>query len=239
MQVADHAWSTFERVLLVDRDAEARAFYARCLRTMAVQIDEAEDGREALVKTVLNRPALMVTDTRLSGFSGYDLCDALRRHPATADIPIVVVTADVQPNELAQARNVGADAVLLKPCSPNLFIREVRRLISRSAQLRSVALEIRGRAAEQCARSDELQVRARMQRRRALSRTFVRYGTSRPPINPPELVCPDCGQSLQYDRSHVGGVSEKQLEQWDYYECKSGCGSFQYRHRTRKLRRLI
>lgn len=239
MQTAERASTSVERVLLVDRDAETRAFYARCLQTMAVQIDEAEDGREALVKTVLNRPGLMVTDTRLSGFSGYDLCDALRRHPATADIPIVVVTADVQPSDLAQARHVGADAVLLKPCSPNLLIREVRRLISHSVQLRGVALDIRGRAAEQCARSDELQARGRMQRRRALSRTFVRYGTSRPPVSPPELVCPGCGQPLQYDRSHVGGVSEKQLEQWDYYECESGCGSFQYRHRTRKLRRLI
>src|SRR5258705_7366703 len=90
MQGADLAPSMLERVLIVDRDPEIRSFYARCLREFISQIDEAEDGRGALVKTVVQRPGLMVTDTRLPGFSGYDLCDALRRHPATADIPIVV-----------------------------------------------------------------------------------------------------------------------------------------------------
>jgi hypothetical protein len=43
---------------------------------------------------------------------------------------------------------------------------------------------------------------------------------------------------LTYERSHIGGVSERNSEQWDYYECPSGCGTFQYRQRTRKLRRV-
>jgi chemotaxis family two-component system response regulator PixH len=238
MQATDRASSTVERILLVDCDADARAFYARCLQSVASHIDEAEVGREALVKTVLNRPGLIVTDTRLSGFSGYDLCDALRRHTATSNIAIVVITSDVQPAGLAHARDVGADAVLSKPCSPSLLMREVRRLINRSVELRRDAQSIRSRAHQQIAKSDQLQMRANLQGRRALSRTFVRFGTSQPPTEPPELVCPACAQALMYERSHVGGVSEKQLEQWDYFECESGCGSFQYRHRTRRLRRL-
>jgi hypothetical protein len=43
---------------------------------------------------------------------------------------------------------------------------------------------------------------------------------------------------LQYLRSHVGGVSALNSEQWDYYECAAGCGTFQYRQRTRKLRQV-
>jgi hypothetical protein len=38
--------------------------------------------------------------------------------------------------------------------------------------------------------------------------------------------------------SHVGGVNERQAEQWDHYRCGSGCGMFEYRHRTRSLRGL-
>jgi hypothetical protein len=40
---------------------------------------------------------------------------------------------------------------------------------------------------------------------------------------------------LQYDCSHVGGVSARHPEQWDYFLCAKH-GAFQYRHRTRKLR---
>lgn len=42
---------------------------------------------------------------------------------------------------------------------------------------------------------------------------------------------------LQYERSHIGGVSHVHAEQWDDYEC-AACGTFQYRQRTRKLRRV-
>ena len=59
-----------------------------------------------------------------------------------------------------------------------------------------------------------------------------------PPIRPPTLVCPSCYLTLHYLQSYIGGVSARLPEQWDYYECETGCGTFQYRHRTRKLRQI-
>jgi len=52
------------------------------------------------------------------------------------------------------------------------------------------------------------------------------------------LVCPNCDRALQYVRSHVGGVSARLSEQWDYYTCHGACGTFQYRQRTRRLRQV-
>jgi predicted RNA-binding Zn-ribbon protein involved in translation (DUF1610 family) len=40
-----------------------------------------------------------------------------------------------------------------------------------------------------------------------------------------------------YEQSHIGGVSAKHPEQWDDFICPT-CGTFEYRHRTRKLRRV-
>jgi CheY-like chemotaxis protein len=65
-----------------------------------------------------------------------------------------------------------------------------------------------------------------------------RGDTVNPPIAPPTLVCPLCDRPLMYRRSHVGGVSSKHSEQWDYFDCEAGCGTFQYRTRTRKLRKV-
>ncbi len=52
------------------------------------------------------------------------------------------------------------------------------------------------------------------------------------------MTCPRCDRPLLYEKSHVGGVNARELEQWDYFECPQGCGTFQYRQRTRKLRRV-
>ena len=52
------------------------------------------------------------------------------------------------------------------------------------------------------------------------------------------LVCPNCGHALDYRRSQIGGVSARNSEQWDYFDCAMGCGTFEYRQRTRKLRRV-
>ena len=54
----------------------------------------------------------------------------------------------------------------------------------------------------------------------------------------PELLCPSCNHLLRYQHSHTGGIGDLHPEQWDYYVCSASCGSFQYRQRTRKLRRV-
>jgi len=43
---------------------------------------------------------------------------------------------------------------------------------------------------------------------------------------------------LKYLHSHIGGVSARHSEQWDYFECPGACGTFQYRERTRRLRKV-
>lgn len=54
---------------------------------------------------------------------------------------------------------------------------------------------------------------------------------------PPRVHCPECLRELVYTRSHMGGVNARLAEQWDYFRCPAGCGEFQFRHRTGKLRR--
>jgi hypothetical protein len=67
-------------------------------------------------------------------------------------------------------------------------------------------------------------------------RAHQRFATTNPALKPPALVCPLCDFALRYERSQVGGVNERNAEQWDYFVCKRGCGTFHYRQRTRKLR---
>ena len=225
--------------LLVDRDCDTRKMYAQFLRHSCA-IEEADDGREALAKALSQHPDIIVTDSRLPGMSGVELCRILRSDAATRDTAIVFVTGDAFTADVERAQESGADAVLVKPCLPETLFLNIKRLLAQSAELRARARATTAKIREQIERSDGLMRKSRehQERRLTLTRAHVREQTTVPPAAPPNLVCPTCDRSLTYVRSNVGGVSALHAEQWDYYECES-CGPFQYRQRTRKLRRVM
>jgi two-component system cell cycle response regulator DivK len=222
-------------VLLVDRDFETRSLYHHSLVSSGWRVDEADDGREALVKVVDRPPSMIVTETRLPFIDGYELCELIRSDPDTRHVQIVVLTAEAFPAQLERAHRAGADSVLVKPCLPEDLDRELKRLHAQSLDLCARSEAVRARATAQLSRSVELLARPQ----RTLVRAHARFETVAPPSPPPELRCPTCDRMLIYERSNVGGVSDRHPEQWDYFTCSGTCGMFQYRHRTRKLRRIV
>jgi two-component system, OmpR family, phosphate regulon response regulator PhoB len=101
------------RVLLVDDDDLLRMVVARQLRQGGFDVIEARDGLEALARTPAAAPDLILTDLNMPRCSGEDLCAALRREPATASLPIVVMTGG--PIDETRLREVGCASVLSKP----------------------------------------------------------------------------------------------------------------------------
>jgi len=225
-------------VLIADHDEDTRSMYGEFLRHSGIALEEASDGPDALAKALAHAHDVVITDTRLPGISGYELCELLRRDTATRATPIIVVTGEAYARDVDRARRAGADSVLVKPCLPEVLLSEAQRLCRRSVELRRHSQELRERSIAEVSRSLQLQIRAGRARGRAQSRQFSREDTTMPPLTPPELLCPSCDKPLAYQHSHVGGVSERHREQWDYYECANGCGTFQYRQRTRKLRHV-
>jgi CheY-like chemotaxis protein len=213
------------RVLVVDPDADTRALYGEAFRANGWDVIEAADGREALARALARPPALVVTEIRLPFLDGYALCDILRRDRATTAVPILVVTAEARPIGADGARRAGANAVLIKPTTPEQLVAETRRLLSDR------------RDPDRSGSPDTLPTLESSHLRLRLSKSFARFVTTMPPASPPQLFCPSCDEPLTYEHSYVGGVSAKNAEQWDVYVCPRSCGKFQYRHRTRKLGR--
>ena len=114
---------------------------------------------------------------------------------------------------------------------------ELERVIEHSHTLRERSAALADQADRRLRKSDAL-LAISARHHAILSHSHRRYDTSTPPATPPELRCPTCDGTLHYERSHVGGVSEKHAEQWDYFSCSGPCGRFEYRQRTRKLRSL-
>jgi CheY-like chemotaxis protein len=218
-------------ILLVDRDAAGRLMYAEHLRRLTYEIDEAEDGREALAKAISRRPTVIVTATRLAGINGFELCRLLRNDPLTRAIPIIVVTDNMFVSDAKLAEAAGADAVLVKPCVPERLAEEIGRVLAASAA--PPAPPSLGRREP----SEEVLDRSRANARRTpRSHAYERRDTTEPPAPPPTLRCLICDRLLRYLHSHIGGVNERHTEQWDYFECAACRSMFEYRHRTRKTR---
>jgi CheY-like chemotaxis protein len=213
---------------VLDPDPDTRLLYREWFQTSGCDVVEAADGRDALTKALVRPPSLVITEIRLPFIDGYALCEILRVDHLTAAVPILVVTSDARAPEVAHVRRCGATAVLVKPVTSDQMLAETRRLlVDGSTESRRVT-----------ATQSEPQPPLAPQRRRALSKSFTRVSTMRPPLAPPVAVCPCCDRLLDYKHSHVGGVSERQREQWDWFECPAGCGTFEYRHRTRHLRQF-
>jgi CheY-like chemotaxis protein len=224
------------RILVVDGNHDTRELYRHWFQLSGCHVVEASDGRDALTKALVSPPSLVVTEISLPFLDGYALCEILRRDRATADVPILVLTA-ARPADMDRARRAGADIVVATPTTPDHLVSLSRRLLDEVKHLRGHAAATEARAAAPSGTSESGLAHVGERRRTVLTKAHSRFTTATPATPPASLICPRCDSPLTYDRSHIGGVSDRQREQWDYYTCPA-CGAFQYRQRTRKLRHV-
>jgi CheY-like chemotaxis protein len=162
---------------------------------------------------------VIVTGLLLPGdMDGMALIARLKNDQHTKKIPIIALTSCAWHTERERAKSAGCDLFFAKPCLPETLLREVWRLLAESKRMAKAHL-----------RPGKMD--------RGLVTTHHRFVTNTPPLRPPAATCPTCDRLLIYERSCVGGVNSQDVEQWDYYRCPTGCGTFQYRQRTRLLRR--
>lgn len=129
--------------------------------------------------------------------------------------------------------------MLIKPCLPERLAASIADALRRGFELRKRGDRLQQQIDKQLRHASDLLDRSRAIRgSRSLTRRHSRGETPHAPHQPVDAVCPMCNHPLRYIKSFISGVSVKHSEQWDYFECATGCGTFQYRQRTRKLRRV-
>ena len=117
---------TAAKILLAEDYDDARDIMAMVLRAEGYEVLEARDGQEALDAARAGNPALIVMDMFMPRMDGLTATRALRDEPALRRIPVIAATA--QPSVLSGSREL-FDAVLAKPCSPELLIRTIAELL--------------------------------------------------------------------------------------------------------------
>lgn len=118
-------------VLLVD-DSEAVLAYERAALTGTYAISTASNGVEALEKLPKLRPDAVVLDLSMPGLDGEDVLKAMRKDPALADVPVVIVSAEVERADAC--RKIGASAVLHKPIRAPQLLATLASVIEKASR---------------------------------------------------------------------------------------------------------
>lgn len=157
------------RVLIVDDADDDREMYATYLTSVGgCRVTQAATGRDALSALAHERPDVIVLDVMLPDVDGIEVCRQFRSVPENAKTAVVAVTAlPLKSLEVDRLIHAGTDSVLLKPCTPDALLEEIRLILRQSADLRERADRELARAQMLQARSRQLQERVTTMRRDA------------------------------------------------------------------------
>ena len=123
--------SVRSKILVVDDEPEAVELVEFNLKQAGYDVLTAFDGAEALAKARTKTPSLIVLDLMLPEMSGLEVCQTLRRDPATARIPIIMLTARAAEIDRVLGLELGADDYLTKPFSPRELVLRIKKILQR------------------------------------------------------------------------------------------------------------
>lgn len=114
-----------KKILVVEDEEAVRELEKFILEQHGYEVMEARDGLEGLTKAEFRKPDLILLDLMMPDVSGGRMFDEMREHPATKDIPIVVVTGKPDAHEVFDDQ-IGADNVIMKPFEADALIERIR-----------------------------------------------------------------------------------------------------------------
>jgi DNA-binding response OmpR family regulator len=119
-------------ILIVEDDKDIADLIAHYLRKAGHIVDMTASGTVGLAKARDAKPDLVVLDLMLPGMDGLLICQALRREPKTAAMPIIMLTARGEESERIAGLELGADDYVTKPFSPGELTARVAALLRRT-----------------------------------------------------------------------------------------------------------
>jgi two-component system alkaline phosphatase synthesis response regulator PhoP len=121
-------------ILVVEDDRDIAELIRHYLVRAGHSVEIATSGTEVLPRVRTRLPDLLVLDLMLPGLHGLEICQALRRDPQSADLPVIVVTARAEESDRVAGLELGADDYLTKPFSPKELVARVAALLRRATR---------------------------------------------------------------------------------------------------------
>jgi len=129
------------RILVVDDNPLNLRMLADWLATEHYVVNTATDGFEALAKIAAERPDIVLLDVVMPELNGFEVCRRIKADPTMADIPVIMVTALSDVDDLVRGFDAGAEDFVTKPFNFDALMARVRSQLRRKRHYERIAEE--------------------------------------------------------------------------------------------------
>ena len=119
------------RIVIVDDEPEIGRILAMILRRAGFETEAFTGGRAALAGLAAVPADLVILDVTMPELDGFETLRRIRETPATARLPVIMLTANAAADDRARAESLGADDFIAKPFEPADALARVRALLAR------------------------------------------------------------------------------------------------------------
>ena len=114
------------KVLVADDDINVITIIRDSLPQEKFEILEAVNGKEALGMVFAGSPDILVLDIMMPDMDGYKVCEQMKEHDSSKDIPIIVLSAKASVDDKLKAINLGIDDYVVKPFDPRELMARIK-----------------------------------------------------------------------------------------------------------------
>jgi CheY-like chemotaxis protein len=120
-----------EKILYVEDEADIQTIAKIALEDIGgFELEICSSGEEALAKAEEFQPDLMLLDVMMPGIDGPQTLKSLRNIASLETVPVIFMTAKVQPHEVEHLKSIGAIDVIAKPFDPMSLAQTIREMVN-------------------------------------------------------------------------------------------------------------
>ena len=117
------------KILVVDDEREFLNIVKEALELRDFDVITAENAIEAGLKLATNIPSLIVMDIKMPGIDGIEACKAIKRNPATKDIPIVIISGLAENVYAGMLSKIGVKDYFAKPINIKKLLERIQKVV--------------------------------------------------------------------------------------------------------------
>ena len=114
-----------KKILIADDETLMLSLLRELLNNAGYSTVTASSGKEAVELAIKELPSLIMLDINMPGMDGLEACRIIKNTPATAEIPVIMLTAYASPEEINTARSYGAVSYITKPSAADEILQAV------------------------------------------------------------------------------------------------------------------
>ncbi|MGB5426410.1 MAG: response regulator transcription factor [Gammaproteobacteria bacterium] len=122
------------KITIIEDEEDIRHLVCYNLEKEGYAVSSYESGEKGLSGIRSDPPDLVLLDLMLPGIDGMEVCRRLKQDAATRDIPVIIISAKGEENDIIAGLERGADDYLSKPFSPKILLARIRTILRRVSQ---------------------------------------------------------------------------------------------------------